>query len=322
MIRLILLEPDILLETNHDGKGNWQFQTVSGNDEGKNKQRDSSLPKVSHVLISNVNLRYKDGVSGEQTSLLLENIEVDTGGLEDIFKVQITGSIDEQPIRLSAQLEHFDQIIAAQSNSIQTQMIQTQIEYGEFKTQISGQLGITSSRYMVDQLQLILNDNLFTGQVYYEFSNNKPSLDAKLYFSTLDLRKFLKGRNKNSFKRSSQKNKLFSAEKIDFTALRQTNANIMVTGKEIHGSNLTFNNLMLTAKLTDGLLKISPLNLELGGNKLQNTLTLDSRGKTAKFQVSSRGGKFNLGEILKKTDATDLVIGAPATVNISLKGIR
>ena len=99
--RLILIEPDILLETDTSGNGNWHFYADNSNDKNKNQEhQNSSLTQINHVLITNVNINYRDGASGEETHLSLESIEANTRSPGGVLNAQIIGSINKQPIKL------------------------------------------------------------------------------------------------------------------------------------------------------------------------------------------------------------------------------
>lgn len=333
--RLLLVKPDILLETNDRGENNWQLQRADDSDGGEQETegQNRSLPRIHHLVITDVNFTYRDGASASQTRLLMERIEAETESGNRGLLLQVNGHINRQPLELSAQLDSFKPHAAAVEPSVaqRSGTIRVAIAYGnashetdkkpgKLKATIAGELVVTPSTYTLDTLQLTLNDNRFTGRVDYVLAEEKPILDAELNFATLDLRKFLqKAETSPSPKKAAKERKVFSAENFDLSILDSINAKITVSGEKILADHLAISQLTLTAVLTDGQLTIKPFSFGIGDGALHNTLVLDNRGNIPQLSLSSRGGGFNLGEVLKKADSTDLLVGAPVTMDISLQ---
>ena len=321
--RLELVNSSILLETDNNGRSNWHFEPVKDknlSDSSENAWQADNLPNIDHILITNVNLNYKDTASGKQTQLLLDSIEAKMDNLHAVFKARITGTIDKQTFTLSARVNEFGELLSQQSAPLKLDLEYNNKKHNRIKARMSGELGITPSDYRIEELQLTLDENRLTGSVYYDFSLNKPTLNADLQFKSFDLRR-LTSKNSNAVSnKRPKKDKLFSAEKMDFSLLKDINANITIKGEKILGSSLALDNLSLTAKLVNGVLKISPLRLDVGGSTLHNKIILDTRKKTPQLKLSSRGKQFRLGEMLEKTDTTDMIIGAPANIDILLQG--
>jgi len=76
--RVILLAPEILLETNKNGIGNWVLDSKQTEDKVTAPSESSTpLPAivVSEVYIENASITYKDGVTGKETKVVIEKIE-------------------------------------------------------------------------------------------------------------------------------------------------------------------------------------------------------------------------------------------------------
>ena len=61
--RLILVDLDLLTETNADGIGNWEFGERKERDD-EDYDGDSDLPVIEELRIDNALLRYQDGQTG------------------------------------------------------------------------------------------------------------------------------------------------------------------------------------------------------------------------------------------------------------------
>jgi len=83
--RFVLISPDILIETNKEGQGNWVFGEPSATEEAEIKTEEAALPgfNINEVDIKDAILTYNDGVTGETTQLAIEEFNVDTDSLSD-----------------------------------------------------------------------------------------------------------------------------------------------------------------------------------------------------------------------------------------------
>ncbi len=76
--RLVLVEPDVLLETDAQGRGNWELEEpVAGTSDGRaagSSSGDAVIPMIQEILITGGRLIYKDGRTGETDELVVERL--------------------------------------------------------------------------------------------------------------------------------------------------------------------------------------------------------------------------------------------------------
>ncbi len=112
--RLVVDGVEILLETDANGTPNWQFKTADGDDGdstggdgGAAKDNDGKAPKLpilKDVLIQNVSLTYRDGVTGVSRSLELEKLALQGDGPDAPMKLDLAATFDDIPITASGQV--------------------------------------------------------------------------------------------------------------------------------------------------------------------------------------------------------------------------
>ena len=118
---LVLLEPDILLETNAEGVSNWRFgpssngETTTAEDEagiGHTVGRAdaapsgaSRIPVFNHVEIHRGSLTYRDGMTGEEMRLDLTEVAVDAPSATAPVSVEATGAWNRAPFSVSGSIE-------------------------------------------------------------------------------------------------------------------------------------------------------------------------------------------------------------------------
>lgn len=106
--RIVLIEPDILLETDAKGVGNWVFDAgaapAKDTKAAPAKGGDTPIPVVKKVLIEKANLTYKDGKTKQTTSLMLAKLEASADGLDSPLKLDLAGSFNNNPFSMTGAL--------------------------------------------------------------------------------------------------------------------------------------------------------------------------------------------------------------------------
>ncbi|MBI9074601.1 MAG: AsmA family protein [Desulfatibacillum sp.] len=106
--RLILLEPDILLETNKKGVSNVAFET--GKQESKSardkktkpeSEKSGAMPEiqVDKLVLKDAQITYKDGKTGASHQLALANVEAGLDKKEGL-KFSVQGTYNDQPFQV------------------------------------------------------------------------------------------------------------------------------------------------------------------------------------------------------------------------------
>lgn len=107
IVELILIEPDILLETDKNGKGNWVFGNET-KDEAKKEEteKDSggSLPAVNAIRIEKARFTYKDGVKSEETTIVIDTMQANADDMDDPLNLLFKGAFNDHIIELTGQL--------------------------------------------------------------------------------------------------------------------------------------------------------------------------------------------------------------------------
>jgi uncharacterized protein involved in outer membrane biogenesis len=103
--RLILVEPDILIETDKSGKSNLEFETkkkaISEKPKGETPQKkEMKLPAlvVNEFRVSKGQLAYRDGRSGKTIVLDLDTLTANASGLESPVKLKLKGAYEGEPL--------------------------------------------------------------------------------------------------------------------------------------------------------------------------------------------------------------------------------
>ena len=103
--KLVLVEPDILLETSSDGVANWRPGPPSDGGTVEAGDGISRIPMFSHVDIRRGTLTYRDGRSGEEVRLDLAEAALEARPASESAAVEITGAWNGVPFTVSGSVE-------------------------------------------------------------------------------------------------------------------------------------------------------------------------------------------------------------------------
>jgi uncharacterized protein involved in outer membrane biogenesis len=116
--RLVLVEPDILLEVNEQGDANWTFDTATAKEVAEKPtaeekpaaeggQGGGKLPVINAALIENAQLVYRDAGSGQETRLALVEMRMTNEGLGTPLDMSLEGRYQEVPFEFSGTIGSF-----------------------------------------------------------------------------------------------------------------------------------------------------------------------------------------------------------------------
>ena len=122
--RLVLVSPEILLETNKQGIGNWVLkpgQTAAESPQKAQATGPGKLPNfsVDVIEITDARITYRNGQTGKQTNLSIPDITVDGGGLEDPVALTMDAAYNAVPVKLTGKIGAPELIIKNQNYPVQ-----------------------------------------------------------------------------------------------------------------------------------------------------------------------------------------------------------
>ena len=121
VVKLVLIEPDILLETNAAGVANWRFGPPSegrpkagGSDSGAARGAESGgesrIPVFHRVEITRGRLAYKNGKTGEELRLDLGEAALGARTADGLLTIDAKGAWNRSPFSLSGTVEPFSNL--------------------------------------------------------------------------------------------------------------------------------------------------------------------------------------------------------------------
>ena len=116
--RFVLVEPDILIETNAEGAGNWELELGGAPAEGQDEPAAPSeeggaglaLKSVGEIRIENGQLTYRDGASGAETKVELASLATTIASSSSPLELAIAGAYNGNPFEVDGTLGSLDSL--------------------------------------------------------------------------------------------------------------------------------------------------------------------------------------------------------------------
>ena len=113
--RLILIEPDILIETDRSGKTNLKFETLGKPKEHPAEEKGEALQiSISKLDIQKGRLRYRDGQSGHVISVQLDRLEAKADHWDSPIDLALNGAYNQEPFQVKGKLGPLNGLLDAQ----------------------------------------------------------------------------------------------------------------------------------------------------------------------------------------------------------------
>jgi len=116
--RLVLIKPDILLETDAQGRGNWSMAELGSAESETGGGGTAALPSFDAVEIRNGRVTFRDGRSGEELRFTIGDLTLNAADRSSPVRINLAGRYNDAPVKLSGQVGAFDSLINNRDYSV------------------------------------------------------------------------------------------------------------------------------------------------------------------------------------------------------------
>jgi uncharacterized protein involved in outer membrane biogenesis len=348
--RLILDAPEIYLETNQDGTGNWVL------DMPPSESETGALPGLSigRMQINNANLTYRDGQTEEVTNLSIPEIGLRGDSFSSPLQLTLNASYNDNPINMNGELGSPESLIdndnftidlagniseaeisvkgniarpadasgidillslAVDSLSDLNSLAGSELpEMGPIN--FTGTIKDSDGGYAISGMSLQAGPNDLSGDLGINLSGNKPALTANLSSNVIDITSDAEETETDEDANTSDK--VFPSDPLPFESLMSANADISLTANTIKTNAAILENSQLGIKLNNGNLSISPLSSNVAGGTLKSSISLDaSNGTSGRLSMNIDMKGFQPGLL---PDMADQIEGANTDLSLTASG--
>ncbi len=356
VIKFILIEPNIHLETNSKGEGNWLLAIPAPKEKEPTKETaPASLPglAVNEVHIKNAKISYKDGKTGETTELHIDEVTVNSKSFSDPMSLFVKADVNGSPLELKGSLGSINTLLDNKDYPIN---INGDIAGAEIT--IEGKLGQPLDAKGIDLLASLNIKELsslnklagselpevgpitFSGKLSDTKSGySVQSMAAQVmeYKVNGDVEISLGGpRPKlianlttdsldvSPFQAASEeeavkKEKLFPSDPLPLDGLKSADVDLKFKAKKLITKDLTINDVNLSLILNNGKLQITQKAKAAGGTISANISLDGSNGKSATLSNNIELKQIELGQ-LPAVKEKEILTGGKTDVAIKVNG--
>lgn len=355
VVRLILIEPNIHLETNDKGEGNWVFSSGSKKEETSGDSSSGTLPAlaVNEIRIEKANITYKDGKTGKTTELLVDEITVNSDSFSDPMDIFVKATFNKSSLNVNGSLGSVNNLLDNKNYPIKLNIevagaeisvdgtigqpmsakgidLQTSLNIDKLSDLnkvadselpdvgpivFNGKLSDTKSGYAVNAMSAQIMEYNVNGDVDISMGGARPKLNANLSSDSLDISPFQGGEKKEKVK----KEKLFSSDPLPLEGLKAADVNLTFKTKTLITKDLTITDAAISLNLNNGKLKLSKSGKAAGGTMAVNVDLDGSNGKTAILNNSIEIKQLELG-MIPAIQEKKWITGGKTDITINAKG--
>ncbi len=305
--RIILIEPNIHLETNKEGVGNWVFAKKTDKKETTSDETASGdMPSlnVNEVVIKEATLVYSDGVKGVTQKLSINELSIEADSFSNPLELVLDASFNDIPISASGKLGSVNSLTGNKEFPVDINASVNNIEFA-----VKGAIAKPKDAKGIDVTMSLNMDSLTSVSEITKSLNMEPS-------------KPVSGKTKQELPAVGPINISGNfVEKDGAYSLNNLKANIDKTTITGSGKIADPENLKgVTFSIDLNSPSLSDLNT-LAGSELPNMAPLSFSGKLSDKDNSyeAKGFKLQVGDIKISGDASANISGKRPALTASLK---
>jgi|GEM_PF-2311546 len=342
--RLLLVDPDILLET--DGDGVLNLGPIRADKVAGDKSVSGSLPfpSLHNIDIQNGRIAYRDGRTSASHTMAVKILTASRTHEGDRMKIMLKGAYNDHPLEIIGSVGGLRRLLDADLDWPVDLTAKTQgwtmdvqgtvrdvmgLTEGDLAITVSGEPGVVSGigaiavdadvdiadirTYRFSDLNAVIGESDLHLSGTLTLSDKRPRLTATISSNKLDLRPitFIAGigASPSALEQPSSGKRVFSTVPLRFDALRQLDADLEFHLAALLTKEAAFTGLGGNIRLENGRLGMKPFSATIGGSALTATLEINAAAWTPTFSGTLQVKRLNLGKMFDVLDIRNAVTG-------------
>jgi uncharacterized protein involved in outer membrane biogenesis len=250
--RLILIEPDIFIETDAEGHGNWVFGESlperTARPEDKAAASGLAAVGVREIEISEGHFRYRAGDTGHTTLLVIDRLSAGADDTNSPLKLDLAG----------AELPPLGPM------------------------EVSARLLDSEAGYQLEGLKARVGKTDVSGRLAAVLTGERPRVEAQLTSTNIDLADFTTAAGDavapEKDEKTQQAKRVFPDDPLPLDGLRSVDADVTLRADRVTARGLPLQNVDLKLALDGGRLLLKPVKAQVAGTLAEPRLELNPAG--------------------------------------------
>jgi len=349
--RLVLVEPEILLETDAKGRRNWDLFPEKRS--GAPAPGNGGVPAfhVREVRVKDGRFTYRDGASGRTTTVRIDRLRILARGLEGPLTFKARGAYNGQPAEAKVALGSLATLLrndtlpvtatakaagaeftvdGSVARPLQGEGLALAVAFraGSLRNlsrlvgqalppvgpiRLTAKVSEESRTFRVRDLQLTVGKSDLAGELALAL-DGRPRLSGRLTSRLLDLARLVPPAT------AEPPGRLFPDAPLPVAALRAFDAQISLAAERLRTRAGGLEYVALAATLRDGRLSVSPLRARLAGGAVAGDLALDAGQTPARLTARLEARQVDAGRLLEEVGPKNVLSGGKTDATLELSG--
>jgi uncharacterized protein involved in outer membrane biogenesis len=348
---LVLVEPDVLLEVDREGRRNWQFGEPAASADKSEEDGRSNAIRIESATIEGGSLRYRDAAEERDLQIAFEGLTL--AATSSRLRVQGKGTVNAVPVEIEGRLPPFSgketeseltlsgpglrvhaqgkMALPAKPRTLDLAFSAEASDWGAvgklLQMQIdpmpalkaSGSLQWAEHGLALENLEASLGKSSLRGHARLKEANERRTLDVLLEAPVLDVAELL-GPGKTGPHKDD--GRIFSAKpwRLGLLPGLSGNANVRI-GRLALRDGKAVEKVELAATLDRGKITLGPAQLAIEGKPLNVRASADAAdGKSLELDLAIDGRGIPLGALGALLNLTGTPEGSPTDIDLRLRG--
>ena len=302
-----LIGADFLLETDAQGRGNWQLDMDKIQPSTGASSAELVLP--NKLQMEQIKVVYKNARNGVKHLITLTRGSLRTTGTDSPIEVELLGAVNTSPLQISAELGSISDIFGGSPNVVHVRQL-------------------PAREILVKNLKVSIGSNDLTGTAKFVMDGTRPHLEADLDSTLMDLGTagrmiYPTDESTNPATQSKSTNdtkrRLFSPEPLPWHMLEMVDGKVTLRIQElvIHGVTLT--HTIAEIVLDNGVIIIQPLQFGLAGTTVDASASVRTHESAGVLALTITANQLSMGQLLQDATGIDVLEQSETNIDIILR---
>ena len=342
--RFVIVEPEILLETDGEGRGNWVFETGAGDGGASADLDEALLPSFDKLAMVGGSVTYRAGGSGKEWKVDLDQVTAKAASLLSETAIAAKGSYRGVPFDLDLGLGSLKGFISGPSVPMNLKLKTTVAELtangaltdlperlepdlavslsGNSLADLSpmvgaqmpalgpyslaGQVRGEGDTYNVADLALKLGGSDLAGNGSITLAETRPLIAGNFTSTLIDLADLGAGGAASG----GSSPFVFTEDPLPLDDLDAVDANLTAAIATFKASpTLVMEDVTLALVLQDGQMKLAPLSSGFAGGRIEGSAAVTGAAEARQLSLQMKGNNLDYGRLLRDFGVDNSVNG-------------